>query len=106
MWIILYALMGVGVYLVWQKRTKEECHCTALQLFFLQLALNALWAYLFFVLREPVLALFSMGALFLALLATMWQFWNISKPAAYLLLPYAVWIVFTAYLNFAIWLRN
>ena len=101
MWIIPYALMGVAVYLVWQKRTKEECHCRALQLFLFQLALTALWAYLFFVLKEPLLALIEIVILLPVLLAVIWQFWNISKPAAYLLFPYAVWISFVAYRNFS-----
>lgn len=106
MWIISYVLMGAAVYLVWRKRTKEECHCTALQLFLLQMALNALWAYLFFVLKEPLLALIEIAILLLVLLVVIWQFWNISKPAAYLLLPYAMWVAFAAYLNFAAWRLN
>ena len=106
MWIIPYALTGVAVYLVWQKRTKEECHCAALQLFLLQFALNGLWAYLFFVLKEPLLALIEIVILLLVLLAVIWQFWSISKPAAYLLLPYAMWVAFAAYRNFAIWLLH
>ena len=106
MWIIPYALMGVAVYLVWQKRTKEECHCRALQLFLFQLALNALWAYLFFVLKEPLLALIEIVILLPVLLVVIWQFWNISKPAAYLLFPYTAWVAFTAYLNFATWRFN
>lgn len=105
-WITLYTLMGIALYLVWQKRTKEQCNCTALQLFFFQLALHALWTYLFFGLKEPLLALIEIVILFLAVSVVMWQFWKISKPAAYVLLPYAVWIVFAAYLNFAIWQLN
>ena len=99
MWIIPYALMGAAVYLVWQKRTKEECHCAALQLFLLQLALNALWAYLFFVLQEPLLALIEIVILLLVLLVVIWQFWRITKPAAYLLALYAAWVAFAAYQN-------
>ena len=101
MWIISYALMGAAVCLVWQKRTKEECHCGALQLFLLQLALTALWAYLFFILKEPLLALIEIVILLLVLLVVIWQFWMITKPAAYLLLPYAAWIAFAAYRNFS-----
>ena len=106
MWIIPYALMGVAVYLVWQKRTKEECHCGALQLFLLQLALNALWAYLFFVLKEPLLAFIEIVILLFVILIVIWQFWRISKAAAYLLFPYAAWGAFAAYSNFGNLLSN
>lgn len=106
MWIIFYVLMGVAVYLVWQKRTKEECHCTALQLFLFQLALNAIWAYLFFVLREPLLALIEIIILLLVIIIVIWKFWTISKPAAYLLISYASWVAFAAYRNFVIWQLN
>lgn len=105
-WLTLYTLMGVALYLVWRKRTKEECRCVALGLFFFQLGLNVLWPFLFFGLKEPLLALFGMGALFAAILATIWQFWGVSKSAAYLLLPYAAWVAFAAYLNYAIWSVN
>lgn len=99
MWIIPYALMGVAVYLVWQKRTKEECHCGSLQLFLLQLALSGLWAYLFFVLKEPLIALIEIVILVFVLLIVIRQFWTISRPAAYFLLPYAAWIAFAAWRN-------
>ena len=99
MWIIPYALMGAAGYLVWQKRTKEQCHCTALQLFLLQLVLGALWAYLFFIAKEPLLAFIEMGILFLAFLAVIWKFWSITKPAAFLMFPYAAWVAFHALRN-------
>lgn len=99
MWIIPYALMGAAVYLVWQKRTKEECHCGSLQLFLLQLTLSGLWAYLFFILKEPLLALIEIVILLFVLLVVIWQFWNITKPAAYLLVPYAAWVAFAAWRN-------
>ena len=106
MWIIPYALTGAAVYLVWQKKTKEECHCGSLQLFLLQIALNGLWAYLFFVLKESLLAFIEIVILLLVLVIVIWQFWKISKPAAYLLVPYAVWVAFAAYRNFTALLSN
>ena len=98
--------MGIAAYLVWQKRTKEQCHCTALQLFLFQLGLNALWLLLFFGLKESLLSLIEIGVLFLAVAVTIWQFWGISRAAAYLLMPYAAWVAFAAYLNYAIWQLN
>lgn len=105
-WILLYTFMGIAAYLVWQKKTKEQCHCAALQLFLFQLALNTIWTFLFFGLREPLLALIEIAILFFAILIVIWQFWKISKPATYLLFPYAAWVAYATYLNFAIWLMN
>ncbi|HCM36701.1 MAG: TspO protein [Candidatus Wildermuthbacteria bacterium RIFCSPLOWO2_02_FULL_47_9c] len=105
-WFVLYTLMGISLYLVWRKRTKEECQCATLGVFFFQLTLNVLWSYLFFGLREPLLGLVGIAALFLAILATVWQFWNVSRAAAYLLVPYILWAGFAAYLNLAIWQLN
>ena len=105
-WLILYTCMGIAAWLVWQKKTKEECHCAALQLFLFQLALNTIWTFLFFGLREPLLALIEIVILLLVVSVVIWQFWKISKPASYLLVPYALWVAFAAYLNLAIWLSN
>jgi translocator protein len=105
-WITLYTLMGISLYLVWRKSTKENCHCFALQLFLFQLSLNVVWSYLFFGLQEPLLALFGIVFLNVVVVLVMWRFWYIQKVAAYLLLPYAVWIAFAMYLNFMIWQLN
>ena len=105
-WITLYTLMGVAAYIIWKKRTKENCNCVALQLFGFQLFLNAVWSYLFFGLKEPLLALFDIVFLFMLILLVIRQFYKISKPAAYLLVPYAAWVAFAAYLNFMIWQLN
>lgn len=108
-WTMLYMLMGISLYLVWRSRKVKDgaCNvCEAMALFLLQLALNAVWSYVFFGLQRPFLAFLEIILLFLVLLLVIWRFWNISKPAAYLLIPYAAWVAFAAYLNFAIWQLN
>ena len=108
-WVTLYTLMGISLYLVWRSRkaSEGECNvCESMSLFLLQLALNVLWTYLFFWLQEPLVAFIEIVLLLCVVLLTIWRFWYSSKVAAYLLIPYAVWIVFAAVLNFSIWQLN
>ena len=72
----------------------------------MQLALNLGWCALFFGLQQPGLALLELALLWLTIFATMWTFEPISKPAAYLLGPYLLWVTCAGVLNFAIWRLN
>lgn len=103
-WTLLYVLMGAAAYLVWKtggKGSKE-----ALEMFYVQLALNALWSFLFFGLQSPLLALVELVALWAAVAATVVRFDNVSRPAALLMLPYLAWTTFAGLLNLSIWLLN
>lgn len=103
-WTILYTLIGISLFLVWQEKGKEKK--TALSIFFVHLFLNALWSILFFGLHNPSLAFFEILLLLATLLVVMWQFWRIRPLASYLLVPYLLWISFAAFLNFALWQLN
>jgi len=103
-WIILYFLMGVSLYIVWESRAKGKK--TALAFFSAQLALNALWPVIFFGLKSPLLAFIVIIALWLAILLTILKFYRISGKAAYLLMPYILWVSFAAILNLAIVFLN
>ncbi len=118
-WTLLFILMGVAAFLVWRrlpgsgirkqiyKFTGMHNHITmALALFLFQLFLNTLWSILFFGLQSPGLALLEIAALWLAIVATMLSFYRISRVAAYLLIPYLLWVSFASYLNYAIWSLN
>lgn len=105
-WTTLYALMGVATFLVWRKGLNRRDVKIALSLFLGQLFLNSLWSILFFGLQNPGAALVEIAFLWVAILATCIAFAKISKPAAWLLLPYLVWVSFAAYLNYAIWTLN
>ena len=74
--------------------------------FLLQWALNALWTPLFFGLHRPGWALADILVLLAAILATMRAFWQVDRPAALLLLPYAAWVAFASVLNSTIWRMN
>ncbi len=104
-WTVLYALMGVAAWLVWQ-RAGLTAAAWPLTLFVLQLILNGLWSYLFFGLQRPGLAFLDILALWLTVLATLLAFWRYHRPAGQLLLPYLLWLSFAAYLNLAFWRLN
>lgn len=105
-WTTLYALMAIAAFLVWQKRAQEKKADEALRVFALQLTLNALWSILFFGMQRPGLAFLEIILMWLAIVWTMIMFYRISKPAAYLLVPYILWVSFASYLNFALWFLN
>jgi tryptophan-rich sensory protein len=104
-WSALYLLMGVAAWLVWRRGGFAGAP-VALGLFVFQLALNALWSYLFFGAHQPGFAFAEIVLLWLVILATMIGFWRITAAAGALMLPYLCWVSFAAALNFAIWRLN
>ncbi|MBI4250411.1 tryptophan-rich sensory protein [Candidatus Uhrbacteria bacterium] len=105
-WTVLYALMGIAAFLVWKKGWTQKNVKVALGVFGAQLTLNAAWSILFFGLRNPGFAFADITVLWLLIAATIVAFYRISRPAAYLLVPYILWVSFAAYLNYAIWILN
>lgn len=105
-WTSLYALMGIAAYLVWKKGLQHREVKTALGLFLVQLALNALWSIIFFGLQNPGAAFIEILFLWIAILSTIIMFSKTSKSAALLLLPYILWVSFAIYLNYMIYVLN
>ena len=105
-WPILYAMMGISVFMIWRRGIAERQVRVALGLFALQLVLNGLWTPIFFGLRMMALALIEIVLLWIAILVTILAFWRISKRAAYLLLPYLAWVGFAIALNASLWHLN
>jgi tryptophan-rich sensory protein len=103
-WTILYVMMGISAYLVYEK--KEKKRKTALLLFAAQLFLNFWWTILFFTFRSPLAAFIEIIALLLTIVMTIVAFWPISKKAAILLLPYLLWVCFASVLNYSVWKLN
>jgi tryptophan-rich sensory protein len=104
-WSALYTMMAVAAWLVW-KRGGFAAQRRPLTLFLVQLALNALWTPLFFGLHRPGLAFAEIVMLWLAIAATLAAFRPVSRPAAWLLVPYLAWVSFAAVLNFTLWRLN
>ena len=104
-WTILYAMMGISVWLIWRSRGWSGAPL-ALGLFAIQLVLNAMWSVIFFGAQNPGLAFAEIVCLWLAIVATVIAFWRHSRLAASLLVPYLAWSTFAAVLNYTIWQLN
>jgi tryptophan-rich sensory protein len=105
-WTTLFALMGIAAFLVWKKGLDRRDVKIALGIFMGQLVLNTLWSIIFFGFKSPGVAFVEIIFLWLAILATIIAFAKISKPAAWLLVPYILWVSFAAYLNYSIYALN
>jgi benzodiazapine receptor len=104
-WTILYALMGIAAWLVW-RAGGFRANRSALVLFFVQLAVNALWSWLFFAWHRGALAFADIVLLWLLIIATLVSFWRVRPLAGALLIPYLLWVSFAAALNFSVWQLN
>lgn len=104
-WTTLFALMGIAAWLVWRGGGLRANH-VPLGLFLLQLAINALWSWLFFAWQLGAWALVDVVALWGLILATLVAFWRVRPLAAVLLIPYLLWVSFAAALNFSLWQLN
>ncbi|MBI2473981.1 tryptophan-rich sensory protein [Candidatus Uhrbacteria bacterium] len=105
-WTTLFVLMGIAAFLVWRKGLERKDVKIALSIFIGQLVLNTLWSMIFFGLHSPGGALVEIMFLWLAIVATIITFAKVSKPAAWILTPYILWVSFAAYLNYSIWILN
>ena len=105
-WTVLYVLMGVAAFLIWQKGLGSRAVRVALAWFLVQLALNALWSPVFFGLHRIGLALAVIVFLWAAIGASTYRFSRVSGPAALLLVPYLLWVSFATVLNASIWWLN
>jgi translocator protein len=108
-WTILYILMAVAFYLVWNMKVKKSSALfrkNGMSFFFIQLLCNSLWSIVFFGLHAPLAAFIVIGLLWIFIFLTMHNFIAVSKTAGQLLIPYLAWVSFAAILNFSIVLLN
>ena len=104
-WAILYLLMGIGaarVYLAPRSPARTE----GLVLFFVQLGFNFMWSLLFFNLEAYGLAFVWLAALWAMIVWMTARFYEVDRLAAYLQIPYILWVFFAGYLNYGVWLLN
>jgi tryptophan-rich sensory protein len=97
--------MGISAWLVWRERGFAGVK-SALLVFIVQLAANALWTWLFFVWRQGGLAFAEILLLWVLIAATIGLFRRVSRLAAVLLLPYLAWVSFASALTLSIWRLN
>ena len=106
-WTVLYIMIGVAGGMVWNRLELDPEKVKKAFLFFvIQLALNALWSYLFFGFHNPLLALIEIVLLWLIIFETYTQFKKIDKVAGMLFIPYLAWVSFAMILNGSIWWLN
>ncbi|HVP93711.1 MAG TPA: TspO/MBR family protein [Methanoregulaceae archaeon] len=105
-WIVLYVLMGMALFLIVKDgfRTPEIRNATII--FAAQLVMNILWSFLFFGLHSPLYGLAGIIILLCLIVATIVAFNRIRKLAAWLLVPYILWVCFATYLNVMILILN
>lgn len=105
-WTILYVLMGIASYLVFTSGADRKTVGAALRVYGFQLAVNFLWPIFFFNFGWYLFSFVWLLLLLLLILVTFARFWKISVPAACLLIPYLIWVVFAGYLNLGVALLN
>jgi benzodiazapine receptor len=104
-WTTLYIFMAIAGWRVW-RTPNSQLRTHALRVFYVQLALNLLWSFLFFGMQAIGLALVEIIALLVAIVVTTVLLWRIDRPAGILFLPYSMWVAFASLLNSALWVLN
>lgn len=104
-WGILFALMAIAAARIWRS-PPSELRTRGLVLYGIQLAFNFFWSILFFNLQAFGFALLWLAALWGLILWTLLTFRRVDPAAAWLLLPYLLWVSFAAWLNLGVWYLN
>jgi len=105
-WTTLFILMGIALYLIWDKGLDKIQVRTAVNIFSAQLVLNILWSLIFFSLHSPFWAFIEIIALWLLILWTIIAFYRLDKVAGLILIPYILWVSFASFLNLTVYLLN
>ena len=105
-WTVMYTLMGVSSYLILTSVAPKEDKESALKIYAIQLSVNFLWSIFFFNLELYLFAFFWLLLLWGLVLVMLVRFYKINKTAAFINVPYIVWLTFATVLNFTIWLLN
>jgi len=104
-WTALYILIGLSFYLVWEKNFGKEKR-QVIGIYSIQLFLNFTWSLLFFGLKSPFFALVDIVLLLIVIIVNIVICYKVSRKAAYLLIPYLLWVSFATILNFSIFILN
>jgi translocator protein len=104
-WTTLYILMGISLFLIW-KSSEGKNRSNSLTLFFIQLLLNFAWSFIFFQFHQIGAAFIEIILLWVSILLMIRAFYRTVKLAAYLQIPYLLWVSFATLLNGSIWYLN
>ena len=105
-WSILYILMGIASYLIYNSGAEKEIKTKALTIYGIQLLVNFFWSLIFFNWQQYFIAFIWLILLIVLIILTIMRFYPINRNAAYLMIPYLLWCLFAAYLNFGIFILN
>ena len=106
-WTILYILMGISSARVWlERKEKPELVLDALMAYVIQLILNFFWSILFFNMQNFLFSFIWLVLLWIAIIIMIVRFYRVDPLAAYLQIPYLLWVTFAGYLNFMIYRLN
>lgn len=104
-WTVLYALMGIGAARVWNAPESQDRR-RALNAFIIQLVVNFFWSLIFFNAQAFGFAAIWLILLWILVLCMIFTFRKVDTLAAWLQIPYLIWLTFAAYLNLGVWLLN
>ena len=108
-WITLYTLIGIALFLLWQrtqKLSKQKQSRTLLFIFLVHLVFNAIWTPIFFGLHQIGFALIILLIIVGSLIYIMHRTWSLNRRITYLLIPYLAWVSFATILNFSLLILN
>ncbi|MDD6770557.1 MAG: tryptophan-rich sensory protein [Inconstantimicrobium porci] len=103
-WTILFTLLGISLYLIWNSEGENKQK--ALIIFALQLVFNFIWSPVFFIFKSYLAAFIILMILLVLIVMMISEFKKLNKTAEYLNIPYLLWVTFAGYLNFSIYLLN
>ena len=104
-WSILFALMGISAVIIWQS-PESELRSKGLNLFVAQLMVNFFWSLIFFNLQAFGFAFLWLVLLWALVAWMIWTFYQVEPLAAWLQIPYLLWLTFAGYLSFSVWMLN
>ncbi len=102
-WTCLYLMIAVAAFLAWSSGRAGR---RELGVFVAQLALNALWPWIYFVWGSGLWSFIEIVALWALIATNVALFWRCSRAAGMLLLPYLLWVSFATALTWATWRLN
>jgi len=107
-WTTLFLLMGIAIFLIWENKDKKILvqRKSAILWFAVQFVFNILWSFLFFGLKNPFYGFIGIIFLWVSIVITILSFYKINKKAAYLLIPYLLWVSFASILNYFVMILN
>jgi tryptophan-rich sensory protein len=104
-WTTLYIIMGISFFLIWKLEAGKQRN-QAIVIFLVQLLLNFGWSFFFFYFQMIGVALIEIVLLWSTIVLMLTRFYKLKPLAAYLNIPYLMWVTFATMLNAAYFFLN